>query len=149
MSLLAEIKKDQLAARKDKNTAVTSILTTLIGEASMAGKNDGNRESTDFEVVAVIKKFIKNLNELMEVLSIEDDRERYYAAMDEIVVLTEYLPSQLSEDEIKCLALIQISYLDDASPKSMGKIMKHFKDNYAGEYDGKMASKIVRGLLNA
>ena len=38
--------------------------------------------------------------------------------------------------------------VDEVSPKIMGVIMKWLKDNYAGKYDGKMASKIVGELLN-
>lgn len=146
MSLLSEIKKDQLQSRKDKNAVVTAILTTLIGEASMAGKNDGNRESTDLEVVVVIKKFIKNINELAS--AVGEGNHGYIDAIAERQILESYLPSQLSEDEISDIALKQISYLEEASPKSMGKIMSYLKTNYAGQYDGKLASKIVKDLLN-
>ena len=146
MSLLSEIKLDQLQARKDKNAEVTSLLTTLIGEASMAGKNDGNRESTDLEVVAVIKKFIKGINEIVSIVA--EGSGESLTALAEKMLLETYLPSQLTEDEISDIALKQISYLENASPKSMGKIMKHFKDNYAGQYDGKTASRVVKDLLS-
>jgi len=146
MSLLSEIKKDQLQSRKDKNTAVISILTTLIGEAAMAGKNDGNRESTDLEVVVVIKKFIKNGNELAT--AVGDGNAGYLEAMTEIAILESYLPSQLSVDEISDIVSKQISTLEEVSPKSMGKIMSHLKNNYAGKYDGRLASKIVKEALN-
>ncbi len=146
MSLLSRIKKDQLQARKDRFTQVASVLTTLIGEASMAGKNDGNRESTDLEVVAVIKKFIKNLDELMAIVG--DGNDGFLEAMAEKMVLNVYLPSQLTSDEVADIVLKQIDLLDDVSPKHMGKIMGHLKSNYAGQYDGKMASKVVKDLLN-
>jgi hypothetical protein len=61
MSLIQTIKADQVQARKARS-ASASILTTLIGEAEMIGKNAGDRESTDEEVIAIIKKFIKNLD---------------------------------------------------------------------------------------
>ena len=70
MSLIIEIKSAQLAARKARDSFTASSLTTLIGEAEMVGKNAG-REVTDAEVVAVLKKFVKNIDETTTVLSRE------------------------------------------------------------------------------
>ena len=146
MSLLSEIKKDQLQARKNKNTDDATLLTTLIGEAAMIGKNDGNRETTDNEVVAVIKKFIKNNNELIAVVNPET--YGFTRAIAENDFLTQYLPSQMTEEEIRAAVQSHMFTVDEVSPKIMGVIMKWLKDNYAGQYDGKMASKIVGELLN-
>ena len=69
MTILESVKKAQLQARKEKRAVDASTLTTLIGEAEMIGKNDGNRASTDAEVVTVIKKFVKNIDETLTILS--------------------------------------------------------------------------------
>jgi uncharacterized protein YqeY len=145
MSLLSEIKKDQLQARKNKKTTEATLLTTLIGEASMIGKNAGNRETTDYEVVAIIKKFIKNNTELMSVA--HQDSIAYGLAKDESEFLTQYLPVQMTEEDLREAVQSRIRTLDDISPKIMGLLMKWLKDNYSGQYDGKMASKIVGELL--
>ena len=50
MTLFSQIKADQLAARKAKDGLKATLLTTLIGELTAIGKNDGNREVTDAEV---------------------------------------------------------------------------------------------------
>ena len=63
MSLIQDIKSASLVARKARETKKAESLITLYSEASMIGKNDGNRESTDAETIAVIKKFIKNIDE--------------------------------------------------------------------------------------
>ena len=63
--LLETINQDRNEARKMKYTATATLLTTLYSEAQMVGKNDGNRETTDAEVVAVIKKFVKNIDETL------------------------------------------------------------------------------------
>ena len=49
--LINQIKSDALEARKARQTNTATLLTTLYSEASMVGKNDGNRESTDAEVL--------------------------------------------------------------------------------------------------
>lgn len=146
MSLIQQIKKDQLTARKAKQSYQAIRLTTLIGEAEMIGKNAGNRETTDDEVVVVIKKFIKNNLELINV--VDPTSDGFADAIKENELLSAYLPTQMSEDEIKTAVQKRIITLDELSPKLMGKIMAWLKENYAGQYDGKLASKVVKELLN-
>lgn len=144
MSLLQRIKDDQLQSRKDRDKDKSSLLTTLIGEASMLGKNDGNRESTDAEVIAIIKKFVKNLN---EVISVTDTVTVIIIAQDEIDTLEKYLPEQITGMRLKITIQGVIVSIGAESIRDMGKIMKALKDNYDGYYDGKEASAIVKELL--
>ena len=64
MSLIEKIRVDQLASRKAAfnypatNKLQADLLTTLLGEEVMVGKNAGSRETTDAEVIAIVKKFI-------------------------------------------------------------------------------------------
>ena len=53
--LINQIKSDALIARKARKIDTATLLTTLYSEASMIGKNLGNRESTDQEVLQVIE----------------------------------------------------------------------------------------------
>ena len=94
MTLIERIRADQLQARKDKDTIKVNLLTTLIGEAVSIGKNNGNRETTDAEVIALTKKFIKNLQEAIEVYTrngVSVDAQR-----TEIGILEAYVPKQMS-----------------------------------------------------
>lgn len=146
MSLIQEIKQNQLIARKAKQISEARLLTTLLGEAAMVGKTAGNRESTDDEVVAVIKKFIKNNNEVMVVS--ESKSETYMNAIIETDILTQYLPTQMTEEELRLVIQKRIATLEEISPKLMGKVMGWLKQNHNGQYDGKMASNIVKDLLH-
>ena len=51
--LIENLKEDQLIARKNRDQIKATLLTTLIGEAEMVGKNTGNRSPFDEEVVSV------------------------------------------------------------------------------------------------
>ena len=133
MSLIETIKNDSLNARKARNALKSNLLTTLYSEAGIIGKNNGNRESTDEEVIGVVKKFIKNTEIL---LGLHDSEE----TKTELTYLKEYLPKQLSNYELKNI----ISGLID-SGNNIGQVMKHLKENYSGLYDGKVASQLVKG----
>lgn len=144
MTLLAKIKEDQLSARKGSKTVAAKLLTTLIGEAQAIGKNDGNRETTDNEVIAIIKKFINNINDCLTVY--KTDSENYHVAIQEKAILTQYLPQQMNESELTTVVQ-DIIKETNATAKDMGKIMSALKAKYEGLYDGKAASGIVKSVL--
>lgn len=136
MTLIQTIKEQQLQARKDGNVQA-SLLTTLLAEATNVGKNDGNRETTDQEVVAVVKKFIKNLDETIQAL--QTRKQDFSAFTAEKETLETFLPAQLSKTDLLNLAKTQ---------PSMPLFMKHLKENFAGQYDGKTASLIAKQVFN-
>lgn len=143
-NLIENIKKAQLTARKEKDEVKASILTTLIGEAEMVGKNAADRAPTDAEVQAVIKKFIKGVDFILENVK---DNEAIAAAQFERGILMEYVPKQLSEDDLFNVIsnLIAINSVD--SIRKVGIIMKELKSQFDGQYDGAMATRIAKAIL--
>lgn len=148
MSLMQILKDDQLAARKARETVKASLLTTLIGEAAVIGKNDGNRDTTDAEVVAVVKKFIKSNVELYSSAKNIWDSPVLDAIIEEKSILDSYLPKQLTKEDLKII-FRKYSFYDctQASVPNKGQFMKHLKDNYVGQYDGKVAAEAVDEYL--
>lgn len=142
MSLLDRIKQDQLSARKAKNALAASLLTTLIGEAAMIGKNDGGRDTTDAEVQAIIKKFVKGMDETLNYLAGSND-EVSKTVIAEKAILTNYLPKQMDEAELTTAIKAIIA---DIGP-NLGKVMGELKARHGGVYDGKMASTLVKALV--
>jgi uncharacterized protein len=149
VSLLETIKIDALAARKAK-TPVAGLLVTLIGEAETRMKTfSPARPMTDEEVLAVVRKFLKNLDETLRVLTPQvGPAGKAQAALDkamaEKTALEAYLPKQLSADEIADFARSRI-----AEGAALGAIMASLKAEHGGRYDGKMASDVVKSLLAA
>lgn len=141
MTLLEQIKSDQLQARIAADKTKASILTTLIGEAEMVGKNDGNRDTTDQEVIATIKKFLKNID---ETIAVAGSTETLLAEKDALQV---YLPRQLTEPELRVTIGNIIVTQGLSGPKAMGQLMGELKKNHAGSYDGALASRLVKELL--
>lgn len=146
MSLIEQIKKDQVQARIARDAEKASLLTTLIGEAEMIGKNAGNRQSTDAEVITVVKKFINNMRETLS-YAVKIDVETGNRIVREIAVLDQYLPTQMTEDQIKAILESMVATLPDRSPRQMGVLMKQLKEHHEGLYDGALASKIAKTLL--
>ena len=141
MTLIQTIKNDQLTARKAKDKLQATLLTTLLGDASMPGKNDGNRESTDAEVIKVIKKFINGIDEMIkhggDTVTLDAEK----------LILETYMPAQMSDEEIKIAVSGFMVDLNAITMKDMGKVMGAMNKAHAGTFDGGVASKYVRDRL--
>lgn len=146
MTILADIKQEQLSARKNRESVKATLLTTLIGDAVMVGKNDGNRESTDAEVVGVIKKFIANAIEILGILDgdpiiIPSDIDKLKT---EITILKSFLPQQMTETELSDAIGRIIETTGATTLKDMGKVMKALKEQHSGKYDGGQANALIK-----
>lgn len=134
MSLMNKIKELQIAARK-AGSADASLLTTLLGEAAMVGKN-ANRETTDQEALAVVKKFVKNIDETITALTCRNQDAAKFLA--ERGVLEQFLPTYLTEEELTAIA---------KKHTSMPEFMKYLKENHSGCYDGKLAAGVAKSVI--
>lgn len=154
MSLLNDIKTKQIELRKaqmhdhiDRDVEI-SLLTTLFSEASMPGKNV-QRESTDNEVVAVVKKFVKNNDECMAAAGDRRDNDWCDRLAIERELLDSFLPTQLTDKELQSIIEQFIANNGITGPKGTGLVMKMLKEQYAGLYDGKQASMITSKVLSS
>lgn len=152
MSILYVIKEDNINSRKLRDSVKSSLLSTLYSEALNVGKNDGNRETTDKETLAVIKKFLDGVNFTIETLQFNSD-DKILVAIREKDILSTYIekfqPKQLTIEELTDIISGIAATLTDKSPKQMGFVMKKLKDSYDGMYQGNEASKIVKEILSS
>ena len=137
MSIVSIIKARSLEARKAKDK-MSSFWITLLSEIQMVGKNAGH-ETTDEEAIKVLKRFKANA-EQMVVLGVE-------SAADELVIIEEFLPQMLTEDELTTIIGIYVGELAERNMKAMGAIMARLRVDYPGCYDGTLASSIIKKLL--
>lgn len=156
MSLLAKIQADALAARKERKTLEATLLTTLLAEAARKGKDDGNRESTDEEVVAVVNKFIKNNDDAIKALWVPekvDTNEARCAKRDQLqmeqVILFGYLPKQASKEEIASAVNELVAGLAEKSMKQVGAVMSQLQKRFEGNFDKALASTLVKAALTS
>lgn len=145
MSLLQQIKDASLDARKAK-LSLAPFLVTLYSEAAMVGKTKRNGESTDEEVIGVLKKFKAGAETMIEYSSSQDVKDQ---SQLEIEAIELFLPKMLSEDELTGVINGYIVSTPGVSKASMGLLMSKLKNDYPELYDGSSASKLVKEALNA
>lgn len=142
--LLESIRTASLEARRAKDTDRASLLVTLYAEAARVGKDAGNRESTDDEVLKVVRKFLKGVDESLAVLTVEAARAR---ALAEKAILETFLPRAVTGDELEGVIQSIVATLPERTARQMGVVMKALKEQLAGAYDGNEASVLVKKAL--
>jgi uncharacterized protein YqeY len=150
MSLLQEIKDASIAARKERSLNA-SFPVTLYSECQNVGKSKGNRESTEEECISVLKKFKAGAENIIENAIIRGnsgDAALVEAACSEIVLIEEFLPVMLTEQELAHLIENFVSELEDKTQKQKGVVMGLLKKEYSGLYDGGQAMRIITQMLD-
>lgn len=128
---VAEIKTARQEQRD--NPVIYSLLGVVIGELDRLPIPRG-QEPTQDQIYAVIKKLYEAAKEMRE-MTPEADQEYMY--------LQDFIKKQLSEADIR----FEIEDLMLSKDFNIGTIMKHFKEWYPGQYDGKLVSKIAKDYL--
>ena len=141
MALIDELTKANMEALKAHDQASRAVLSVTINRYKMEAieQKSNGVEIGDKELVRIITKVLKELEEEKEGY-IKANRPESITNVDkQIAVLSKYLPKMLSEEEIRA----EIAKLED---KSMPSIMKHFKANFDGKVDMGLVNKIARNL---
>lgn len=123
--LIEKLRADSLDCRKARNDVrKAALLSTLIGEATKIGKDAGNREPTDEEVIKTIKKFADGAKfTIHKTVGIPQDNAKH-----ELAILQTYLPTTISIDQI--VSEIKGLGIDCSVPKNVGVVMKAMKERH-------------------
>jgi uncharacterized protein YqeY len=148
MSLKEKLQNDLTAAMRArdeiKSSTIRMILTSIKNE-EVSGKEA--RDLSDAEVITVLSREAKKRREAAEAFDQAGAKDRADQERAEGGVIAEYLPNQLSEDEIKTLIAGAIAETGAKSPAQMGLVMKSLQPKTAGKADGGLVSSLVKAAL--
>lgn len=138
-----KIKEDRNSLRRNGgNRLCVNCLTTLVGELETKQKRTGE-DVADADVINAIKKTIDGLLEIIDLKGHDSE------ASSEIQFLQDYLPRQLGEEDLKIIVDQIVNDLGLMGMKDMGEAMNALKVNYGGQFDGAVASKLVKKALTS
>ncbi len=142
MLMVEKIKFDADLAKRNSDAIKSIFLITLLAEVQRIGFDDGKRKTTDSEALEVVKKFVKNANEIINIAPNTDNAKK---AEQEIVWLKEYMPVMLSESELRNVI---VSFIKNNPECKINQIMAYLKSDHANLYDGKLASTLAKEMIN-
>ncbi len=139
--------KDYVEAMKAKNREKSDFLSFVRAELKNTAINLKKDKLEDAEVLGVLKKQKKQLEEAKETIKDGQREEARQALVKEIAILEEYLPKQLSDSELTAVIEQVIKDTSAASMKDMGKVMKEVVAKVGAAADSKKISDIVKTKL--
>ena len=147
MSLREKIENDYKSAVKSQDKSKIStyrLILSGIKDLDIANRSGPNKKDTDdLDVTQLLKKMIKQRSESIEVYKNNNREDLLKIEKQEVDILLNYLPKQLSEDETKKLCEKYVNELNANNIKDMGKFMGALKKNHSNELDFSIAGKIL------
>ena len=148
MALEQQIQKDIMVAMKAKDTVRLNAVRSIKSAILLAKTAEGaSGELTDGDIVKLIQKLAKQRKEAAEQYVAAGRQELADNENAEAAVLSEYLPKQLSPEEVEEKLKEIIAEVGASAPSDMGKVMGVATKRLAGLADGKTISGIVKQLL--
>jgi len=103
---------------------------------------------SDEQIYGVIRSEVKRRKEAIEKFAEGSRQDLAEKEKAELTILSDYLPSQLSEEEIKEVLAQVIQEVSASGPKDLGKVMKTAMAKFAGMADGREVNRLARELLS-
>ena len=147
MSLKEKIQQDWKDAMKSRDKFRSNTLSMAKAAILQVEKTD-NRVLDDEEVIGILSKEVKSRRDALVDFEKGNRQDLVEEAKSEIEILLEYLPKQLTEDEIAEIVRQIICETGASSAKDMGKVMTVAMAKLKGRADGKLVSSIVKQNLN-
>ena len=135
---------------KDKNKISTyRLILSGLKDLDIQNRSGPNKKDTDDDdIKKLLRKMIKQRTESIEIYKKNNRQDLLQIEENEVKIMSEYLPKQLSENDTKRLCEQVINKINASSLKDMGKVMGELKKNHSDSVDFSLAGKIIKEILN-
>ena len=137
---------EAIRSRDEITSSTIRMVLTAITNEEVSGKEA--RVLSDDEVITVLSREAKKRREASEAFEAAGRADKAALEKAEGEVIAQYLPAQLSSDDIKKMIADAIALTGAAGPGDMGKVMGAVKGLIAGKADGSVVSNLVKEALN-
>ncbi|MGU3575789.1 GatB/YqeY domain-containing protein [Brucellaceae bacterium C25G] len=145
---ITESLNNALKAQEKRRVSTLRLVMAAVQDRDIANRSSGKDPVGDEELLTILAKMIKQREDSAKIY-IEGNRpELAQNEQEEIEIIRDFLPQQLSADEVKTICADVIKEIDAQSLRDMGKIMAVLKERYTGQMDFALASSFVKELLS-
>ncbi|MDQ5985380.1 MAG: putative protein YqeY [Syntrophus sp. SKADARSKE-3] len=146
MNYMEKIEKESIAAAKAKDKIRLSALRMM--KTALHNKEiDLRRELTEAEFLQVVASMVKQRRDSIEQFEKGGRTDLVEKEQAELAVVQEFMPQQMSVEDIRQAIEKAVSELGATGPKDMGKVMKALMPVVSGKADGKVVSELVKARL--
>jgi len=142
------IQKDYVQAMKDRDAIRSGAVNFLRAQLKNVRINERKDQLTDEDVIAVIKKQIKQRQDSIEQFSSGGRQDLVAKEEAELKILKSYLPEELSEAQLQTIIRETMKETGASTMKDMGSLMKAAGAKIQGRADNKLVSELVKKALS-
>lgn len=147
MSLLERLNSDMKQAMKDKAKTKLNVIR-MVKSSLQNEKIQLGRDLNDDEVLTIVNRELKQRKDSLHEFEKAGRDDLAEAVKEEITILVDYLPEQLSEEEILTIVKETIAEVGASSKADMGKVMGAIMPKVKGKADGSLINKLVSQQLS-
>jgi len=136
-----------LKAQEKRRMSTLRLILAAVKDRDIANRTAGKDPVGDEELLGILGKMVKQREESARIYEEGSRIELAEAEREEIAIISEFLPQQMSDDEINQACADVIAEIGAQGLRDMGKCMAVLKERYAGKMDFTKASAIVKSLL--
>jgi len=144
-TITEDIKKAMLAKDKVRLEALRGIKKELLEAKTAKG---ASAELSDEAATAMLQKMVKQRKDSAEIYTTQNRPDLAESEIEQMKVIQEYLPAQLTPDELEKEVKLIIAETGATSMKEMGKVMGLASRQLAGKAEGRAISEMVKKLLS-
>ena len=146
--IIASAMKNALKEKDQISLSTIRLISAALKDRDIAARSADNNEGiSDDEILSMLQTMIKQRNESVKMYEQGNRPELAASEKAEIEVIQQFLPAQLSEEEVTSAITTAISETGANSVRDMGKVMSHLKEKHAGQMDFSAASQRVKSAL--
>lgn len=148
MSLEEKVMSQMKEAMKSKDEALLRGLRAIKAEIIKAKTDPGANGQISEEVeLKILQKMVKSRKDSLTIFEQQNRADLAVKESEEIKVIEQFLPAQMSEEEVKAAVKAIIAQVGAAGPQDLGKVMGVASKQLAGQADGKLISQFAKELL--
>lgn len=148
MGLEKEVMDKMKLAMKAKDTVALSSLRSIKSEILKQKTSGSSAEMSEAEELKLVQKLIKQRKDSAQLYQEQNREDLAKDELDQVKILEDFLPKQLSEEEIKVQVKAIIAEVGASGMKNMGKVMGLATKKMAGKAEGATISKLVKAELS-
>ena len=144
--LKEKLLEDLKNSMKEKNIVRKNVIQ-MVRAAILQIEKDKGIEVDDNKILEIIAKEVKTRNDSLEDFEKGGREDLVKQAKEEIEILSEYLPKQLTREELREKLEVKVKEVGATTIKDMGKVMKVAKEQIGTAADGRSINEVVKEIL--
>jgi uncharacterized protein YqeY len=148
MGLQQKVMEQMKVAMKAKDTVALESLRA-VKSALLLAQTSGKGELTEEDEILLVQKLVKQRKDSAAIFQEQGRTDLAEPELAQVSIIEQFLPEQLTEEEIEKVVVQTIESVNAEGMKDMGKVMGMVSKELAGQADGKTISKIVKAKLSS